>query len=275
MHVKKTLQSGELEKEQEYYLCIADFVIRVRVSASEQLIYRKIFLENFERLWAGVMCKTPDYVDFEIACDVGEPSVKSIVKNKTHYMAGWVTDYKNRRIKIENLSSLWVLQLAIRQVVFHLLKGKGFLLHASAIMNQDKTMQLFLAESGGGKSTTARRMIELGAKHIADDSVIVKKVEGEWRCYGPGMVEKQYLARSAGSSNFALNCLIKSTNTRKFEPVNLAEKLSLVMKQVWLMEEGMNKSTYEMVVSFVKSAKIYKLELSLNSDKLREVMDEN
>ncbi len=275
MSAAKPISSGEFEREQEYYLSIAEFVIKIKISASEQVIFREIFLENFRRLWRGVMLLESERTDFEIECDLSDPAMRTIVKKEKLYMEAWATEVKQNKIRLANLSSLWVLQLAIRQAVMHLLKGQGFLLHASAVRGESKGMQIFLAESGGGKSTTAKRASELGLRHVADDSVIVRKIKGGWRCYGPGMVEKQYLASSIGSSRFALNCLIKSASTRKYEPSSLAEKLSLVMKQVWLFDEGMSKATYEMVVSFVKAAKIYQLELSLKPEKLGEVLDED
>ncbi len=64
--------------------------------------------------------------------------------------------------------------------------GEGVALHASAAKLGDRAV-LFSGPGGAGKSTALSRIVEAGAKPLADDLVLLRKPEDEWLAWGPPM----------------------------------------------------------------------------------------
>jgi len=71
-------------------------------------------------------------------------------------------------------------------LIAHLLgRGRGVELHSCGIIDREGRGQLFVGQSGAGKSTTARVWLAEGDYEIvSDDRVIIRFVDGEWRMYG-------------------------------------------------------------------------------------------
>lgn len=70
---------------------------------------------------------------------------------------------------------------SIRRVQNRAVLGRGVVLHASAAVVDGRGI-LFLAPSGGGKSTTADTLERFGMDILGDDSTVVSKgTDGVWR----------------------------------------------------------------------------------------------
>lgn len=70
---------------------------------------------------------------------------------------------------------------SILRVQARAVSGRGAVLHASAVESRDRGI-LFLAPSGGGKSTAARILGEAGYRVLGDDSTVVcRGTDGVWR----------------------------------------------------------------------------------------------
>jgi hypothetical protein len=62
--------------------------------------------------------------------------------------------------------------------------GRGLALHASAAEREERAY-LFCGPGGIGKSTALRRVVEAGARALADDLVLLRRVRGEWLAWPP------------------------------------------------------------------------------------------
>ena len=70
---------------------------------------------------------------------------------------------------------------SILRVQARAVRGRGVVFHASAVVHGRKGI-LFLAPSGGGKSTAAAILAESGFEVIGDDSTVVSRgTDGTWR----------------------------------------------------------------------------------------------
>ncbi|MFO8182801.1 MAG: hypothetical protein R6U39_01375, partial [Candidatus Aegiribacteria sp.] len=70
---------------------------------------------------------------------------------------------------------------SILRVQARAVRGRGAVLHASAVISRERGI-LFMAPSGGGKSTAARILGEGGYRVLGDDSTVVcRGTDGVWR----------------------------------------------------------------------------------------------
>ena len=100
-------------------------------------------------------------------------------------------------------------------IVAHLLgRGRGVELHGCGIIDRDGRGQLFVGQSGAGKTTTARVWLADGAYEIvSDDRVIVRFVEGEWRMFGTPWHGEAELSAPVSAPLAAIHLLVQATRT--------------------------------------------------------------
>jgi hypothetical protein len=100
-------------------------------------------------------------------------------------------------------------------MVAHLLaRGRGVELHSCGIIDRDGRGQLFVGQSGAGKSTTARVWLAEGDFEIvSDDRVIVRFIDGEWRMYGTPWHGEAELSSSASAPLAAIHILVQASRT--------------------------------------------------------------
>jgi hypothetical protein len=100
-------------------------------------------------------------------------------------------------------------------VVAHLLgRGRGVELHGCGIIDRDGRGQLFVGQSGAGKTTTARVWLADGHYDIvSDDRVIVRFVDGEWRMFGTPWHGEAELSAALSAPLAAIHLLVQATRT--------------------------------------------------------------
>jgi hypothetical protein len=100
-------------------------------------------------------------------------------------------------------------------VVAHLLgRGRGVELHGCGIIDRDGRGQLFVGQSGAGKTTTARVWLADGDYEIvSDDRVIVRYVEGEWRMFGTPWHGEAELSSPLSAPLGAIHLLVQASHT--------------------------------------------------------------
>jgi hypothetical protein len=100
-------------------------------------------------------------------------------------------------------------------LVAHLLgRGRGVELHGCGIIDRDGRGQLFVGQSGAGKTTTAR--VWLAEAHydiVSDDRVIVRFVDGEWRMFGTPWHGEAELSSPQSAPLGAIHLLVQATRT--------------------------------------------------------------
>jgi hypothetical protein len=100
-------------------------------------------------------------------------------------------------------------------IVAHLLgRGRGVELHSCGIIDRDGRGQLFVGQSGAGKSTTARVWLAEGDYEIvSDDRVIVRFIDGEWRMFGTPWHGEAELSSAASAPLAAIHLLVQAKRT--------------------------------------------------------------
>jgi hypothetical protein len=100
-------------------------------------------------------------------------------------------------------------------MVAHLLgRGRGVELHSCGIIDRDGRGQLFVGQSGAGKSTTARVWLAEGDYEIvSDDRVIVRFIDGEWRMFGTPWHGEAELSSAASAPLAAIHLLVQAKRT--------------------------------------------------------------
>jgi hypothetical protein len=100
-------------------------------------------------------------------------------------------------------------------IVAHLLgRGRGVELHGCGIIDRDGRGQLFVGQSGAGKTTTARVWLSEGHYEIvSDDRVIVRFVDGEWRMFGTPWHGEAELSSPLSAPLGAIHLLVQASRT--------------------------------------------------------------
>jgi hypothetical protein len=114
-------------------------------------------------------------------------------------------------------------------IVAHLLgRGRGVELHSCGIIDRDGRGQLFVGQSGAGKSTTARVWLAEGDYEIvSDDRVIVRFIDGEWRMFGTPWHGEAELSSPASAPLAAIHLLEQAPRTELVDlhPAQAAARL--------------------------------------------------
>ena len=100
-------------------------------------------------------------------------------------------------------------------MVAHLLgRGRGVELHGCGIIDRDGRGQLFVGQSGAGKTTTAQVWLSEGHYEIvSDDRVIVRFVDGEWRMFGTPWHGEAKLSSPLSAPLGAIHLLVQASRT--------------------------------------------------------------
>ncbi len=100
-------------------------------------------------------------------------------------------------------------------MVAHLLgRGRGVELHGCGIIDRDGRGQLFVGQSGAGKTTTAQVWLSEGDYEIvSDDRVIVRFVDGEWRMFGTPWHGEAKLSSPVSAPLGAIHLLVQASRT--------------------------------------------------------------
>jgi len=100
-------------------------------------------------------------------------------------------------------------------LIAHLLgRGRGVELHGCGIIDGDGRGQLFVGQSGAGKTTTARVWLAEGDYEIiSDDRVIVRFVDGQWMMYGTPWHGEAELSSPVAAPLGAIHLLVQAPRT--------------------------------------------------------------
>jgi hypothetical protein len=114
-------------------------------------------------------------------------------------------------------------------MVSHLLgRGRGVELHSCGIIDRDGRGQLFVGQSGAGKSTTACVWLADGDYQIvSDDRVIVRLLDGEWRMFGTPWHGEAELSSSSSAPLSAIHILVQAARSQliSLPPAQAAARL--------------------------------------------------
>jgi hypothetical protein len=144
----------------------------------------------------------------------------SVLFGDTPYKVALVNrDFSQARILVRShafIEGMHALDYPLDEVmVSHLLgRGRGVELHSCGIIDCDGRGQLFVGQSGAGKSTTARVWLADGDYQIvSDDRVIVRWIDGEWRMFGTPWHGEAALSAQASAPLAAIHLLSQAPQT--------------------------------------------------------------
>ncbi len=259
---------------QKYGLKIAAFKINFYFLPSDQAILKKMMIDSFVSIWSEYLTDAFFSPDFTIMVGEEPREFNTYINGQDIFLSSWRWDIPKKKVYIYNLYSIWIIQFVLRQVMVILLKGKGFLLHASAVIGKDNVLRGFMAESGGGKSTTALSAAKYGMQHVGDDMLIFMRKGKEWVCYGSRFLEKAFLPTDFIIKSFRLYEVHKSKKPEiSIEVKSYGEKMKILLAQVWTYDAPVDEIGYNLLLDFAKEVKVNKLYLSLNPSRLKEALE--
>jgi hypothetical protein len=270
----------QLEKStQKFFLESAGFVIKLVFEPIEQVYFKGRLIDEVFRLWSsgGFLLSSSKKADFEIRfTDTNLIEVVHKGRKAKQFYLTFQRDFTSGKVIAYYHTSLPALQMLLKEVFTFLIKRDGFLLHASGCQSKSGSLKLFLAPSGGGKTTVATLLSK--SKDIVqfnDDILIVRKMGGQWKFFSPPFVEKQILPVKREAKNAELFFIKKSKKAAKKEIRDPKTVLRLVLRQIWSKTGNIDRKTLGNAMVFVEENKFYWLDSILDAKALRKVVYEN
>jgi hypothetical protein len=247
-------------------LNIAGFNIGINFQPIDNVYMRETFIKAIKNDYAGFVTKNNDKVDFAINfIEAEDTEMIYREKQKSYY-------FETLRFKGNNSVETFYrvgpaqFTLIFKQLLLRILERKdAFMLHTSSV-RIGKYAYLFMAHSGGGKSTTMKNL-SYKYKSIADDSVIIRRENGKYYLYQTPMIEKEWWIKKnsqkyeIGALYFLKKALVYEE--RPFE--NKREMLVYLMDQL-LISDRDNKKQAKLIMRFAKEFDRFKL-LYLGKDR--------
>lgn len=238
----------------EIFLLIADFVIKISFNKSKLDFQRKKIQNEILQTYEGfLILKTPRKIHFNIIfADRLKYTALYDPKDSLNYFSVAEGNYKQSTLlKIFYQISLYQFQLLLRNIVVELLcKSTSFMLHASAI-NTPKGAILFSGPPGAGKST-AMKLSSSKFPALADDSVIIRKIDKEYFIYQTPITEKEdWIKKNLNAYNINRICFPIKSREFKFEKVDNRELImQKLIEEFWTRNEDYAQKELKNVFSF-------------------------
>lgn len=216
------------------YLQIAGMVIKLKFKPS-RIVYpqqriKSELLKNYRNFMID-RSKRPDFVIEYLWNDHPETLTKK--NDRRVYMDIGIRKANENKLILFYQSSESQFELILRDVLIDLLiKNKGLALHASAVLINNKA-QVFLAKSGGGKTTIAN-LLSNAQQKLAEDIIFIKKIREDYFFYqtpfheGNDLIKKTNKRFKIGSFFF----LRKSKRIKRELIKNKQRILTILLKQV-------------------------------------------
>lgn len=261
----------------KYWLRVGEWKVGVFFEKAEQTVLRGRFIGEFEEVFGKGGFLTDDGIpDFTVSIENPDKFSEVIDREggQKYFYLFQERHLEDKKIRSHYNIGLGGLQVILREVCMRLFQEKGFILHASACLSGDEVLYAFLANSGGGKSTTAGMMEKEGFAHFADDIIGVCKSDQGFRYYSLPVIEKEKLPvlREVDKAKFFF---VQKSNEIKKERIEDRKKLlDMVIRQVWLAGERMSERMFSRVVEFVEKGEFWILKTMVDSQGLKELMNE-
>ncbi len=267
-------------ESQELCLTVAGLVIRLFFEPAEQIYYQQKLLEATYGLWqkGGFLTKKKDW-DFEIRFRSEADKMKIIERDsgKKHYYLTFIRDFANKKFVTDYSIGLPALMMALREVIAFLLERKsGLLLHASSCLDEKGILHIFLAPTGGGKTTVADLLSSLKIfTKFSDDLIIARKVKGKWSFFSPPLIEKDFLPTKRKAEKAKIYLVKKGKVASKQKIADKSKILKIILKQLWLRTKEIDKKTLSSAMRFSSENEFCLLRSTLDLKEMRRVINEN
>lgn len=247
-------------------LNIAGFNIIINFFPIDNIHMRETFIKAVKKDYAGFITKNMRVADYAINfIEAEDTEMIYREKQKSYY-------FETLRFKgkdtVETFYRIGPTQFTsiFKQILLRILERKdAFMLHTSSV-KIGRYAYLFMAHSGGGKSTT---MKNLNYKYpsIADDSVIIRRENGKYYLYQTPMIEKEWwIKKSSQRHEIGALYFLKKAKVYEEQPFeNKREMLAYLMDQL-LISDGDNKKQVKLIMRFAKDFDRFKI-LYLGKDR--------
>lgn len=256
-------------KAEQIFLNVAGKVIEFYFEPSEQGIIRNTLISNIKKVWgpSGFMSKKSKRSDFLIGFSSDPPEI--LVRGDKYYYLDYKKVSVKRRVDTSYYLSLASLQLLLKDVISYIFEKEGFFLHGSSIVGKDKILRVFLAPTGGGK-TTGAGLLPSAFVRFSDDIILVLKVGRNWKFFSPPFIEKNHFPKRKEADKAEFYFLEKSSVGEKILLDRHDILLKKLISQIWL-RGAISQKMLKLISQFIKEHKFYQLSFSLKS-KLEEII---
>ena len=263
-----------MKTDKEYFLSQAGFTVRVVFKPSDFGYAREELISSFKKAWASFLCPRPKKVDFSVAVssEAGKKEILVRDNGKRFYFLTYTRDFARRKIDTYYTVNLRGLDMLFREIFAYLIRKDGFLLHASSVTDNKGRLSVFMARSGGGKTTTLNLLRNVGYGKFGDDIILVRRLPGGWKFFSPPFIEKDELSVKKEASRADLY-LVRKAGKAFLAPIG--EKkflLPFLLGQIWLNDGKMEKRVLKSALLFLKENDFSKLGVVLNAKKMRKVL---
>lgn len=181
------------------YLSIASFTIAVKWYSPLFPRLCSYFMKDFSAVYNDfTLPRKPRKVDFTI--HIKDQRMLQVIKlpKKDLHTVHFYTNQTDKELTTFYHISIYQFQVIIRIITNILLSKKtSFMLHASASKKNNK-IYIFLAKSGGGKSTITK-LLHPNFTPYADDTLIIVKEANNYQAYQTPFIEKEDLIKKASN----------------------------------------------------------------------------
>jgi len=262
----------------EYFLEIAGFGIRLVFEPTDQIKIKERLLNEILDIWGkgGFIGKKRKNYDFEIrfASQAGRIEVFRKKGGKEHFLT-LNKDYRHKKIETFYYIGILTFQLILREVLSYLLRKDGFLLHASGSLDRDGNLFIFLAPSGGGKTTLSNLLKEGGLRKFSDDILLVRKLGGKWRFFSPPFIEKEHMPLKREATGAKIFTIIKKGKKVSSKRLKREDKiLKAVLGKIWTPSGKIESRCFKTATAFVSENNFYQLVSALDVKSLKEIIYE-
>lgn len=169
--------------EQSLTVNIAGFFIKLLFHENKGKNVRKMFVSHFKRTFFPYL-EPNELIKADVELEVVEREKilgkDRIEKNGKIYAV--LLERKNGKKTIFYDMSTSQVQEIIRRLTFEGIYNKGgLIIHASSVLSEGKA-DLFIAPSGGGKTTILKKLSPI-LSPFTDDAVLLRKTGDKYRCY--------------------------------------------------------------------------------------------
>ena len=240
------------------YVSIAEFNIRICFGEIQYYDYSKRqLIHNIKRMYEGFFFSPTNTTSIDhtiFIVDETTYQVSGHTKNKKEYIHFFQTLDNTKTETWYHISSFHF-AVIIKNILDKLLTlHQGFILHASAVASGERAF-IFLGKSGAGK-TTIMRLLYPEYTPIADDGIIVRKIQNTYYCFQLPVEKVRWFQRRSHSYHLASLFLLHQSKIDSITPIPTQAILPSLLEQLWA-EKLLLKRQIQNLMNFMKGYRSY------------------
>lgn len=250
------------------YFELAGLVIQFILHPTKNVVGQQIFVSNLNKYWGQfkINNKKADCKVF-----VKEFGYK-IFRDKNNYYLNKYRKLGNRYELAYSTSALDI-DLVLRDIFLERQKHDSLILHASAVVDSNGITYVFNAKSGGGKSTIAKNLEKIGYNIIADDSVILRKINDSWIIYSTPFLEKTKYPVKKHSSKIMLFRIHKSIKCQSKTMSGQFVGIKNITDSLWTLNSNIDKTTLSNIMDLSSKIRMHDLFVNLEPREIQKELE--